>query len=33
MNANDTYELDDYVQKVTEYKYYLEQTDSANKSV
>lgn len=26
MKENDSYDLDDYVQKVTNYKYYLEQT-------
>lgn len=35
MNDSDSYHLDDYVQKVTEYKYYLEQIDgdSVNKSL
>ncbi|NBJ14491.1 MAG: hypothetical protein FNP40_02740 [Dehalobacter sp. 4CP] len=30
MENSDTYESDNYVQKVTEYKYYLEKIDSDN---
>jgi len=31
MKDNESYNLDNYVQEVTEYKYYLEQADSVNK--
>jgi len=31
MKDSESYDLDNYVQEITEYKYYLEQTDSVNK--
>lgn len=33
MQNNDSYEQDDYVQKVTEYKYYLEQINCVDESI